>query len=295
MAQGFLLNSRRMITPEIITTWRIRENNFYIRTIGEISLDINWGDGTPTKHYTEQDPSHTYSTTGTYQIMIRGKCNGYRFWLSGGDSKIISVDKWGNIGDTNFLNTFSFADELETVAPLTGFEKTNNFSELFRGSGIKYVPQDLLKNCSHALYFNYFFSGCENLVSVPDGLMDYCPNATSLYYMFSSTGIDSIPNKLFQNLPEVTNYQGTFRRLKNVYIPNDLFNLSHISSKNSMFNACFAVDNTADSPVGTVQDIWNYGRTHLSTVPVFENCTSLSNYRSIPTTTIVDGKVSYWK
>jgi len=105
-----------------ITQWRIRgdrEVKFYIppshKTLGEEEVPwvtVDWGDGTTSfsgfgSIYGPSfgvDMEHTYTTEGDYNISIYG---GYYDNLSLHDSKIISVEQWGDTRWAGMYNAFS--------------------------------------------------------------------------------------------------------------------------------------------------------------------------------------------
>ncbi len=73
---------------------------------GTYDFTVQWGDGqsdTITAYDQvldgETDPvTHTYASTGTYDITIEGTCEGWGFWYNGEDnSKLTGIKQWGNV------------------------------------------------------------------------------------------------------------------------------------------------------------------------------------------------------
>ena len=88
--------------------------------------------------------------------------------------------------------------------------KVNNLK--FNGFGaLKYVGGDLFKNDGSRNSMAACFYGCEQLISIPDGLFDNCPNVENFYNCFySCIQLTSIPSGLFDNYSNVTNFSNCF-------------------------------------------------------------------------------------
>ncbi len=99
-----------------ITTWKIPEGN---KTVTLSTKDangtytVNWGDGTEEDHFVIEgtsvdDPTHTYAEPGDYQIKITGDLRRiYNERLPHGETRLISIDNWGDIEWTNMDSSFA--------------------------------------------------------------------------------------------------------------------------------------------------------------------------------------------
>ena len=113
-----------------------------------------------------------------------------------------------------------------------------------------------LENLTDA--FNY----CPNLISIPAGLFDKCPNATNFSNCFNGCAITSIPAGLFDNCPKAANLGGCFNYCsKLTSIPAGLFDKC---SKVTNFTGCFS------------------GCTKLTSIPdgLFDNCPDVTEFSS---------------
>jgi surface protein len=114
---------------EFITTWKTdnlgssADNQITIPTFPDETYDYNidWGDGTADSNVTG-NITHTYATSGNYQVSITGifpriyfHNNG--FDLNEGDKdKIILVNQWGDIQWTSMSDAFLGCTNLDIVA-----------------------------------------------------------------------------------------------------------------------------------------------------------------------------------
>ena len=80
---------------------------------------VDWGDGSNNTYTSTGVKSHTYSSTGTYQVTITGTLPEWRQDNYGGTAKqkaLISVDKWTNaLGLTSLRQAFDGAINLQAV------------------------------------------------------------------------------------------------------------------------------------------------------------------------------------
>ena len=98
--------SKAVFTP-FVSTWKTDNLSSGSSTATQVKLPliytgtynfvVDWGDNTTSTitTYNQADVTHTYSVAGTYQIKIKGVCNGWRFNNTGDRSKILSVQQWG--------------------------------------------------------------------------------------------------------------------------------------------------------------------------------------------------------
>ena len=122
---------------------------------GTYNFIVDWGDGTSDKITTwnQAQTTHTYATTGTYQVVITGTIQGFRFANTGDRLKILSIFKWGTAfrlgatdshfhgcenlqlnqvedvldlaGVTTFANIFNSCSSLTTVGRINQWNTSN--------------------------------------------------------------------------------------------------------------------------------------------------------------------------
>jgi len=66
---------------------------------GTYNFTVNWGDGSSNiiTVYNASTVTHTYATTGIYNIKITGVCIGWQFNGTGDRMKITSISSWGSL------------------------------------------------------------------------------------------------------------------------------------------------------------------------------------------------------
>ena len=109
-----------------ITTWKTDAagESITIPTLGgsaatDYDFWIDWGDGTAPENATGDapDPSHTYTTAGTFTVKITGTFP--HFYLNNNTEikdKLLSVEQWGNIAWESMANMFHGASNLTLKA-----------------------------------------------------------------------------------------------------------------------------------------------------------------------------------
>ena len=103
---------------EFITTWRttVADKSITIPTTGTgYNYSVDWGDGSVESGF-NGDASHTYSTAGDYQVKISGEFPRIFFNNNADSDKIQSVDQWGTIAWTSFVNAFNDCKQLKILA-----------------------------------------------------------------------------------------------------------------------------------------------------------------------------------
>ena len=168
-------------TQGFITKWTV-SGNATARTItlplintrseGALSYNftVDWGDGSALSTvtaYNDANRIHTYSANGTYNVEIRGTCEGWSFNYGGDRLKIVAVVYWGDAGG---FNGFKYLK--------SGFYGCANLTSL--GTGV------ILPSGTGILSDGFYntFSGCTLLTSIPTDLFRYNTACTDFSYCF---------------------------------------------------------------------------------------------------------------
>ena len=156
------------------------------------------------------------------------------------------------------MSRFEYCKGLTSIPE--GLFKNNvnaiSFEQAFAScTGLTSIPEGLFKNNVNVKDFKRTFQGCKGLTSIPEGVFKNNVNAISFYITFGSCeGLTSIPEGLFKYNTNVNDFKGTFRycsRLTN--IPDKIIEYAK----------------QVEQGVGTAKGI-------------FHDCTSASNYNSLP-------------
>ncbi|CAB4130829.1 hypothetical protein UFOVP276_132 [uncultured Caudovirales phage] len=246
MATGFITRwtvsgdaSARTITLPLL-----QKDDEYYQNLS-YNCTVYWGDGTQSTvtSYDDTNRTHTYASNGTYDVEIRGTCEGFSFQTNG-EPRVIGVIDWGNASLFN-----GFKNLREMFCYCSNFATTGTGKILASGNGPKYIPDifsvtalttvqaglfDNLVNLEsmEALFdlcssFNYcppdlfryntkvqsyklVFEGCGALTSIPNDLFRYSPLAEVFQECFRESGLTSIPTDLFRYNPLATSFDDTF-------------------------------------------------------------------------------------
>ena len=111
-----------------------------LQSAGAYSFQIDWGDGTSNRDtitaYDQAEVTHTYDSTGVYEIRIIGDITGWSFGGAGDDDKIMDISQWGPlrlIGGAVFKGCSNL--QLSTTDPLI-LSNVTNMREAFSNCNI---------------------------------------------------------------------------------------------------------------------------------------------------------------
>ena len=173
----FYFGKSKVVFTPFVSTWKTDNLSSGSSTATQVKLPliltgtynfvVDWGDNTTSTitTYNQAAVTHTYSVAGTYQIKIKGVCNGWRFNNTGDRSKILSVQQWGtslkfgttegsyfsgcnnlnlsSVTDTpvltgvlNMSNCFSYCSALTTINKIGEWACSNvtNMSSMFQSA-----------------------------------------------------------------------------------------------------------------------------------------------------------------
>ena len=263
------------------TTWNMTSGSFTLLTqTGTYNAIINWGDGKTSSH-TTGNPTHTYTSSGKYQISISGSYSGLRISLDATQKdKLASIDDWGNVGFTSFENAFANCTYLSKLpeGPITGAENVTNFQGCFYScTSLPSIPNNLLDNCINATNFQGCFNNLTsgNFTSIPKDLFKYNINATTFNACFANCGyLTSIPTDLFKYNINATIFNQCFCNCINLTsIPTGIFdNCINATSFPQCFSGCTKLTTLSTNLFNSCINVTDFTR-------CFENCSSL---RTLP-------------
>jgi len=134
------------------------------------------------------------------------------------------------------------------------------------------------------------YLGYTSIQSIPENLFANCPNVTDFIITFEGCrNLTNIPEKLFEKCPNVTDFSQTFYECSNLTgIPTNLFkNCKKVENFRGTFHGC-------DSLTGNAPELWTRGTNSEENnyhgnpdgFNCFMGCKGLENYDVIP---------HYWK
>lgn len=242
------------------------------------NFTVNWGDGTfsTVTAYNDANRIHTYANNGTYDVEIRGVCEGWSFMYTA-EQRIKAVITWGTkrgFSGFKYLRlAFWSCSQLTSIPqnesiPASGTGcLSQGFGAAFVGTAIQQVPLELLFSHPLASDMSYIYQGCAILKSIPDGHFSKQLNATSWHSSF----LDA---------------------LALVYSPyifcSEAEKSTRFLNQSVDFSNAFTRTLYTGSSIGAAPDLWNYnfGTGTPNKTAAFSGAgnspTSLSNYADIP-------------
>ncbi len=262
------------------------------------NITVSWGDGgsdSVITSATSSDRFHTYSSAGTYQIIVSGYCPGFSVGNNPSYKNLYkSVDDWGVIQfeEIDFygcINLTTIPADVSNNATLNdGLNTVLRFNSTFRQTGITIIPAGLFDYSSNVTSFVNTFVFCTGITSIPSGLFDNNTNVTSFSGTFNALlKVTSIPPNLFDNNPLVVNFESVFRNCRKVagIPPNFFTNNQQVTTFANAFNMATTSNLlTGVTPTDTNGDeIWERTSNPIGT-DCFAFCSGLTNFGSIPAT-----------
>ncbi len=217
MASILSITAMAQADPDaFITTWNVTgtteaDLSITIPTTGVgYNYSVDWGDGTIESNFTG-DAVHTYTTAGTYTVMVAGSFPRINFKLSpqSNSNKIISVDQWGIqqwssmenafFGCQNLkINTTDVPDLTNVTSTAFMFRGATSFSTEDISNWVTTNVTDMSGMFSYAQSFNSDISGWDvsNVISM-ESMFNPAPafnqnisgwdvsNVTNMFRMFS--------------------------------------------------------------------------------------------------------------
>ena len=228
--------------------------------VGTTSMTVYWGDGNSDliTSYNQAELSHTYASSGTYQISCDGSFAGVRFTGGGDKLKLSSIDNWGTnqwkalsyafFGCTNVVGTYTDSPDtsLATGTAIFMFRNCTNFNSplTMDTSGITAMPN--------------MFEGCTNFNS--DVTFSDTSSVTNMSLIFN--GCTNFDKAINFNTAALTTMSAMF---KNCSSFNQTINFVSplLTTVSDAFHSCSSLNSTIDIDVSSC----------ASFIRVFYNCT----------------------
>jgi hypothetical protein len=141
---GFSSEASAKTFNAFISTWKTdntgSSNNDQITlplvSTGTYAMIVAWGDGQRDliNAYDQAEVTHTYASSGTYEVKIYGTMTGWKFNNGGDCKKIVEITKWGDFNAGNQDSVFYGCSNMDVgatdIIDLTG---QTTFASWFRG------------------------------------------------------------------------------------------------------------------------------------------------------------------
>lgn len=259
-------------------------------TSSTAAITVDWGDGTA-----DSNSTHTYSSPGTYQILVESSdWSATTMTTSSGSvtssnnpqlyyfrNTLVSVDSPFYSAPAN--QTFSYAfyqcTKLTSLPEEMFAECTSSssFAYCFYGcSSLTSIPANLFKGCNSAASFSYCFYGCSSLTSISGSAFDGCTGATNFGFCFHGcSSLQTVPEHLFDSCTGVTNFESLFRGCTNLQgLPAEIFRYNTlVTTMGGMFWSCMHLQSIPEDLVRYNTALTNVGAFFCLTAG-----TALSNF-----------------
>jgi hypothetical protein len=131
---------------------------------GVYNFTVDWGDGSVSNitTFNQSEVTHTYASSGTYTLTIKGTINGFRFGNSGDRLKLMSIQRWGCFRlSSNAVFDGCTNLTLDAVVDILSFTGATTLNQTFRNcSSITTINNINFWNVSNIVTMNSTFSGC---------------------------------------------------------------------------------------------------------------------------------------
>ena len=167
------------------------------RTEGALAYNftVDWGDGSALSTvttYNSANAVHTYASNGTYNVEIKGTCEGWSFNNAGDKLKIVAVVNWGTVGGHNGWKYLK-----------GGFYGCINLTSL----GVGCVLASGTGILTDGFYATFY--GCASLTSIPVDLFRYnTAVSTSGFYLtfYGCPKLQALSNTFYEPGEEATRF-----------------------------------------------------------------------------------------
>ncbi|NCP71924.1 DUF285 domain-containing protein [archaeon] len=228
------------------------------------NFKVYWGDGTTSEvtSYSDPDKTHTYSSSGIYDVIITGFIEGFRFNNSGDKLKLTEISQWGNLKFGNSGYYFSGATNLVvTATDVPDLNGITNLAGTFSG----------YQNCSvSSPPNNGVFSWTNTSINNWD-----VSNVTNMAAMFRCTRFNQPLNNW--DVSNVTDMSSMFYNNYSFNQNISMWDVSNVTNMNRMFQCFFSI-----SDICFDQDISAWDVSNVTDMAhMFDYALSTVNYSNI--------------
>jgi len=183
------------INPDFVSTWNTANTSAGSSTSTQVKLplvsagsynfDVDWGDGNKDTITTwnQAETTHTYSSSGTYTITIKGTIEGWQFANAGDKWKILDVSNWGTLTITT-SRAFDYCKNLDITATDSPTVTSTSFNSIFRECDALTTPDFSNWDTSTVTDMSEAFNGTALFNGNLDGWVH--SGVTTCYRMFIS-------------------------------------------------------------------------------------------------------------
>jgi hypothetical protein len=240
---------------------------------GATSMTVYWGDGNSDviTTYNQAELSHTYASSGTYQISCDGSFTGTEFLQGTDNLKLMSIDNWGANTWSNTIQSFyGCSNMVGTYTDNPDFSGSTDMIQMFQNCTSFNSP--LVIDTSGVTRMLSMFSGCTNFNSdVTFSDTSSVTNMTSMFY--NCTNFDKAVNFDTSN---VTVINDMFYGCTNFNKPVN-FNTVKVTNTVRMFMLCSNFNQTINFDLSAC----------ANTILMFYNCTSFNSPVTFTNTTVL--------
>ena len=193
-------------------------------------------------------------------------------------------------------NSYPYAEGIENLVKIKQWGTTGlKIVDLGSCVNLIEIAEPTENSFKELLHIEFPSSGIQN---IPEKLFANCPNLTDFSSTFTYTNITNIPEKLFANCSNATDFSGTFANTAITSIPEDLFaNCPNVTDFSSTFSAT-DITNIPENLFANCKDVKNFQECFMSCENLTGNALDLwlrvengeeNDYIGIP-----DGKSCFW-
>lgn len=290
-------NTTSVHVPKVfVSSWTIGDTSITLPLTSNNTFIIDWGDSTEESITNSSSVSHTYSSSGTYEVKIAGIINGWTFGGLGDCTKLYDISNWGDFQPTGEIGVFQGCSNLDiTAINSPDLSQTTTLASFFYGcSNLEYNSSiDTTWDTSTIVSLLNTFFGCSSFnqplgswntssVITLQGMFNGCSsfnqsvnawdvsNVASLFNTFNGCSDFDQPLNNWITI-SVTQTNRTFRNCSDFNQDISAWNMSSVQFVNSMFSGASSYNNDGESLSGwdltSVTDADN----------MFANATSFNN------------------
>lgn len=208
---------------------------------GVYNFTVDWGDGTISRitSWGQAEVTHTYSDVGIYQVIITGKCDGFRFANAGDIMKLMTIKRWGDFIFNRNEQVFSGCGNLtlNDVEDIPELKSVNYFTHAFRDCiSITTINHLGLWDTSNVIDMRSMFFGAKKFNQDISGWdVSKVTNMSFIFYGATNFNNGGSPNINNWVTSKVTNMQSMFNGCSFFNQPIDNWDTSKVTDMGSMF------------------------------------------------------------